>query len=370
MYGLGDSTDLSSFSDTSLTQVRHSIESYLKSNSKSSIQFKSIVAQEDPISQFNQLNHRINDGKVNITEHSDHHEVIVDRKIKQSGRRVEGSFALFSHDDTNVWTALTAHDADFFKRGLNWLVRECNPKIYEFYATSRDLESVLDNFATSAVHELDIIVTQAVAYSHRNQAEVSYKKRPYPVVFRKARKGGNYIDSLNFRAFTEENETYLQASLTRDGTTKLQGGNVEVFFNHLLDQYISYGQEKAELFTGKERHDDTGEVQEIEIQFEHPVFQSVEDNKDLIKAISDLSRTNVTVYHKNPYAHISVLDFNDGSSCDVFVTDPKTVSIVPSYRGSTNFLMRISDKLYQELDESSIHFIENDSVDVEEFIRS
>lgn len=368
MYGLGDSTDLSSYSDTSLTQVRHTIESFLKENSKSSVQFKSIVAQEDPIYLFEQLNHRINNSSIDITEHSDHYQIDISRKIKRSGRRVEGSFALFAHNDTNIWTALTGHDADFFKRGLNWLIRECNPWIYEFYATSRDLESVLDIFNTSVDQELDIIVTQAVAYSHRNQAEVSYKTRPYPVVFRKAREGGNYIDSLNFKAIAEK-DTYLQASINRDGKTKLQGGNVDVFFNYLLEQYISYGQEKAELFTGKERQQETGEVQEIEIQFENPVFQSIQDNKDLIKALSDLSRTNVTVYHKNPYAHISILDFNDGSSCDVFVTDPTTVSIVPSYRGSTNFLMRISDKLYQELDESSIHFIEKDSVDVEEFIR-
>jgi hypothetical protein len=156
--------------------------------------------------------------------------------------------------------------------------------------------------------------------------------------------------------------------LNRDGTTKLQGGKVEMFFNYLLEQYISYGDEKANLFTGKERRQDTGDVQEIEIRFEHPVFQSVQDNEDLIKALADLSRSSVTVYHRNPYAHASVLDFNDGSSCDVFVTDPETVSIVPSYRGSTNFLMRISDKLYRELDESTIHYIEEASVEVEEFI--
>ena len=367
MYELGDSTDLGSYSDTSLTQVRHTIESFLKQNSKSSVQFKSIIAQEDPIYLFKQLNHRINNSSVKITEHSDHYQIDVNRKIKRSGRRVKGSFAFFSHDGTNVWTAITGHDTDFFKRGLNWLIRECNPQIYEFYATSRDLESVLDIFAESINNKTEIIVTQAVAYSHRNQAEISYKTRPYPAVFRKAREGGNYIDSLNFEGSTDE-ETILEASLNRDGTTKLQGGKVEMSFNYLLEQYISYGDEKANLFTGKERRQDTGDVQEIEIRFEHPVFQSVQDNEDLIKALADLSRSSVTVYHKNPYAHVSVLDFNDGSSCDVFVTDPETVSIVPSYRGSTNFLMRISDKLYRELDESTIHYIEEASVEVEEFI--
>lgn len=367
MYGLGDGTDLSSYSDTSLTQVRYTIESFLQENAKSSVRFKSIVAQEDPIQLFKQLNHRINDSSVKITEHSDHYQVDVNRKIERSGRRVQGSFAFFPHENTNVWTGITGHGTDFFERGLNWVIRECKPRIYEFYATSSDLESVLDIFAKSINNDPKIIVTQAVAYSHRDQAEISYKTRPYPVVFRNAREGGNYIDSLNFNAYTDK-ETVLEASLTRDGTTKLQGGNVDVFFNYLLEQYISYGNEKADLFTGKERRQDTGDVQEIEVRFEHPVFQSTKDNEELIHALADLSRASVTVYHKNPYAHVSVLDFNDGSSCDVFVTDPETASIVPSYRGSTNFLMRISDKLYRELDESTIHYIEEDSVKVEDFI--
>lgn len=367
MYGLGDGKDLSNYSEKSLTRVRHTIESYLERHPRPSVQFKSIVARENPIEHFNRLSHKFNDSAIEVTEHSDHYQVDVDRKIKRSGRRVTGSFALFNHDGTQVWTALTGESSDFFKHGLDWVIRNCEPSIYEFYATSRDLEGVLDSFAQSIGQEADIIVNQAVAYSHREQAEISYKTRPYPVVFRKARQGGNYVDSLTFKASTE-GETVLEGSLNRDGTTKIRGGNVEIFFNYLLEQYVSFGQEKAELFTNKERQRQTGNVQEIEVEFDNPVFQSPKDNELLIEALADLSRASVTVYHKNPYAHISVLDFNDGSSCDVFVTDSETVTIVPSYRGSTNFLMRISDKLYKELDESTLSYIEEKSYEVEDFV--
>lgn len=367
MYGLGDGKDLSNYSDRSLKQVRYTIESYLNEQPQSSVWFKSVVAHDDPIDLFRQLNYKFNDSYVDITEHSDHYQVDVDRKIKRSGRRVEGSFAFFNHKETGVWTALTGESSDFVDRGLDWVIRNCTPNLYEFYATSRDLEGVLDRFAESLSKEADITVTQAVAYSHREQAEISYKTRPYPIVFRKAREGGNYIDSLTFKAFTDE-ETVLEASITRNGATKLSRGNVDVFLNYLLEQYISYGHEKDELFTGKERNQDSGEVQEIEVQFDNPVFQATKDNEILIEALADLSRASVTVYHKNPYAHISVLDFNDGSSCDVFITDPETISIVPSYRGSTNFLMRISDKLYRELDESTIEYIEEKSYEVEDFL--
>lgn len=367
MYGLGDGSDLGDYADTSLTQVSHAIESYLQDNPKSSVQFKSIVARDDPIRHFQNLNHRFNESQIEITELSDHYRVEIDRKIKRSGRHVKGSFAFVNHEDTRVWTALTGEGSDFVDFGLEWAIRNCSPYIYKFYATSRDLEAVLDLFTRSIDRDVELTVTQAIAYSHREQAEISYKKRPYPVVFRKAREGDNYVDSLTFSAISDK-ELILEASVTRDGTTRINKGKVEIFFNYLLENYIRFGEEKAEIFTGRERERDTGDVQQIEIQFESPVFQSPKDNENLIQALADLSRASVTVYHKNPYAHISVLDFNDGSSCDVFVTDPETIAIVPSYRGSTNFLMRISDKLHRELDESSIEFIDEVSYGVEDFV--
>ncbi|MFB6235512.1 MAG: hypothetical protein ABEH81_12420 [Halopenitus sp.] len=369
MYGLGDEAELASYQDASMKRIRYTIENFLDRNPRKSVRFKSVVVRRDPVQLFRELDQKFNSSTVTITEHQDHFQVDVDRKIKQSGRRVRGSFAFFEHEDSQIWTALTGHASDFFERGLEWVIRKCKPHLYEFYATGRDLEHVLDRFSKSFDHHAEIRVTQAVAYSHQDQAEISYKKRPYATVFRKARNGGNYVDSLSFRTRTEE-QTVMQAALTRDGTTKLSGGNVELFFNRLLEQYISYGDKKAELFTGKERNRTTGDVEEIEIQFDHPVFQSPKDNEDLIEALADLGQANVTVYHSNPYAHVSVLDFNDGSSCDVFVTDPETVSIVPSYRGSTSFLMRISEKLYRELDESTVEYIEERSLGVEDFLEA
>lgn len=367
MYGLGDGNELTSYSDQSLTRIRYAIEEFLKENPKKSVQFKSIVAQENPIRLFKQLDQRFNDSSVTVTEHTDHYQVDVDRKIKQSGRRVKGSFAFFQHEQSHVWTALTAEGSDLFTKGVKWVIRNTPPQIYEFYATSRDLEGVLDRFNESLDSNPSIEVTQAVAYSHKDQAEISYKKRPYRIVFARAREGRNYIDSLTFEASTEE-ETLLRASMNRDGSTALNKGDVDLFFNKLLEQFVSYGDRKADVFTGKERDRETGDVQEIEIQFDNPVFQSTEDNELLVDALTDLTKASVTVYHANPYAHVSVLDFNDGSSCDVFVTDPKTVSIVPSYRGSTNSLMRISDKLYRELDESTLAYIEEPVYGMDDFL--
>lgn len=366
MYGLGESDDLGRYSSPSLSKIKRAIDGFLNTNPRTSVRIKSVVAHEDPIAQFRTLNTRFNDSTIEVDQFEDHHRVSVSRKIKRSGRRVSGSFAIFNHKGTQVWSCLTGHDKDFFERGLNWVISQSEPRISEFYATSGDLETVLEHFDEAVGGGSDIVVTKAVAYSHREEGEISFKKRPYPVVFRDAREGRNYIDSLEFEAVDEE--LRLEATITRNGETQISGGNVELFFNYLLEDYVSFAQRKAELFQNKERSADTGDIQEIEIKFQNPVFQSTKDNEDLIAALADLPRSSIAVYHKNPYAHISVLDFNDGSSCDVFVTDARTISLVPSYIGSTNFLMRISDKLYKDMDESTIEIVERQDYGVEDFI--
>lgn len=367
MYGLRDSANLSSFSKFSLDEIRHGIEAFLKKSPRSSVYLKTVVAHEDPIERFKLLDIRFNDSEVKVKDQEDHYQVDVKRKIKRSGRIVTGSFAFFKHDNAQVWTAITAEGADFFNRGLAWLISESSPVLSEFYATSRDLEIALDTFNETVEYDSEIIVTQAVAYSHREEGEISYKTRPYPEVFKDAREGGNYVNSITFESRSDRG-VELEASIYRDGTTTIDSGDVELFFNYLLKDFIGIAQRKAELFQDKERSPETGDIQELEVQFDKPVFQSPRDNQDLIQALGDLSRSSVTVYHKNPYAHLSVLDFNDGSSCDVFVTDSKTISIVPSYRGSTNFLMRISDKIYKDLDESAVELVEQASYGVEDFV--
>ena len=122
MYGLEESSDLGAYSDCSLSQIRRGIESYLKKNPRSSVYFKSVITPDNPIEQFGFLNTRFNKTNVNTVDHGDHYEINITREIKRSGRTVSGSFAIFNHGDSQVWTALTAHDSDFFEHGLGWVI--------------------------------------------------------------------------------------------------------------------------------------------------------------------------------------------------------------------------------------------------------
>lgn len=365
MYGLDTGGSLFSYEESSLSTLRRAIDAYVNEKSRNSVRLKSVVVHAHLIDVIQSVSHRFNDASITTTDQGDHFQVELERKIRRSDieggeRMVSGSFACFQHEDTDVWTAITGHDPDFFERGIEWLVQKAAPEVSEFYATSTDLQAVLSSLDDSMAHDSQILATEVVPYTHNGEGNINYEQRPYPVAFRKAREEDKYIHKVQFTAI-DDNELLIDGFLRRDGVTQLNRGNADYFINDFLRFFVREGQEKADLFGDKERSRETGDVQQIELAFDEHVFRKTEDNKKLINALSEIKKTNITVYHKNPYAHISVLDIIDGSSADVFITDSDKISIVPSYRSSLNSLMRLSDKISKEFDESSIDI--NDSPD-------
>lgn len=358
MYGLDVDSSTLTHEDTTMRAVREAVDKHANDDSRRTVRFKSVVAHEDPIETLADISSRFEDADLSIYSHQDHYQIDLSRRIERSdiedgARSVEGSFAFFQNHESDVWTALSGAGPDFYERGILWILKQSQPKISNFYTNSGDLENILNNLRRSLSPEIRIEVTKAVAYSHRDEGNISFEVHPYQQVFDLAEDANRYVDKVSFRVQQGE-ETVFNGFMSRDGQTKFQSGDASVYFNNYLPAYTNKGQEKADLFTDKERSIETGEVNEIEIEFDQQVFRTSEDNRSLIQALSNISQSSVTVYHKNPYAHVSVLDYVDGSSCDVFVTESDTISLIPSYRGSLNSLMRISDQISREFQEGSV----------------
>ena len=371
MYGLEPGDSVFSHGDVSLSSLWRAIEVHANAESRNSVRMKSVVSHSDFIDAIQSVAHRFNDSEIDIIEESDIYSVELERTIRRSDidggeRTVSGTFACFQHEESDVWTTVTGEEPDFFERGVEWLLSKSAPQVSGFFATSEDLQTILDSFDSSIGGESEILATEVVSYTHDDEGNINYERRPYPVAFRKARNEDKYVDKVRFEAYQGE-ELLISGVVQRDGVTQFNGGNATIYSETFLNYYVQEGQEKAELFGDKERSRDTGEVQQIELAFEEPVFHEPQDNEKLINALSEVNKTNITVYHKNPYAHVSVLDIIDGSSSDVFITDSDKISIVPSYRSSLNSLMRISDKISKEFDEGSITVSESPEYEFADF---
>jgi hypothetical protein len=376
MYGLSTGNSLLDYGrETSLETIQNAVAAHANEVSKRKARFKSVVARSDPIEAIETFWRYSDDTDLSITEHGDHYEINLTRTIRRSDleggqRHVSGSFALYQNPesaDRPIWTAVTGHDADFFENGLCWLLHMAAPELYSFYLNTSDLEQVLNEFVQSLPPSAQLQISKAIGYSHSNdEGNISFETRPHEEVFRISEERNRYVDKIRFTA-THQDRTLLDAFISRDGEARFSSGNPDLHFDNLMSVYNGLGYQKSDLFEHRERSKETGSVQQIEIEFSEPLFTSPRDNQLLISALEHLPKSSVTVYHSNPYAHLTVLDFIDGSNCDVFITESDTVSIMPGYRGSSNSLMRISEQISRELREGTIELVQEESYEVSDF---
>ncbi|MFC7177854.1 hypothetical protein [Halosegnis marinus] len=354
--GVGES--VFDYDGLSLTNIRRAVDVFVDEGRRNKVRFKTVVATEDPLRALEQADASLSNTEIDVTEHEDHYRVAVTKRIKRTDledghRLVESDFALFQIGETDIWAAVTGHSPDQFEHGPLWVLGKSEPMLSTFFASSDDLAEILYQLKASFPAETEIQARKTVAYSRDEEGEISFKQRPFEEIFAVAADKGNYVDKMRFTVKTGDT-IRLDAFLSRDGKLKFLGGDATRFFEDFLPIVAAVGQQKADLFGHKERSAETGELNELQIDFDTAHFKAPEDTEKLIRALDGLPNANLTVYHDNPYAHLSILDTIDGSSCDVFVTDSDTVSIVPSYRGSFNSLMRVAEQLSRELEEGEI----------------
>ena len=81
-----------------------------------------------------------------------------------------------------------------------------------------------------------------------------------------------------------------------------------------------------------------------------------------------MARSGIAVLHENPYVHISLIDFFDGSAYDIFATSRKAVTIVPQVGASPFSLNRLCNHIFENFREGLIAKSEDKIRTVEEVL--
>lgn len=367
MHGFQDGSALE-YGEVNWSVLEDLIDSEVNGHAHDKARYKTIFCYESPLEVLPKVTRRHELVEIEITEEVDFYSVSISRVIERSdidggSRKVQGSFALYQHNDSPIWTAVTGYDPDFFKRGFKWLFKRSEPQISDLFADSDELRTILGKVEEKL--SVEIIVDKAVIYS-RDEGRIDFQTRPYKQVFTDNELSNGYVDKLNFTA-GRDNEVFFDGFISREGVTKLNAGDPDLFRKYLIGSFVDTVSEKLEVLVDTNR-EESGEISEIEVEFNNDVLRSPADNRELIEALSDLTKSTMTVFHDNPYAHISLVDFVDGSSHDIYVTGTNTVSIVPGYKGSVNSLIRVADQLSKEFQEGVLHLREKPDYDLTDFV--
>jgi len=309
-------------------------------------------SDKNPIEYFKEIDE--NEYKIDIIEKSDFWKISLTRKIKNKNyekgyRLVEGDFIIYN-DIENIWTASTTKGRDFFDHALKRFLEIFSPNISISYLSTEEMRKLFEAIDNEINGE--ITVDKAIVYSHQKEGSISFETRTYHEVFNDAKNQNKYLDKIKFSIDLAEKS--FQGYLSRRGESRYISGPEPIYYDYILQSLAKLICDKGQLFTNKSREFGSKESNPIEIVFKESAIKGPEDNLKVIRALKQVKSSSITVYHKNPYLHTSIMDFTDGSSADVFITSDRSISIIPSFNSSRNSLMKICDNITKEFQEGEI----------------
>jgi hypothetical protein len=109
------------------------------------------------------------------------------------------------------------------------------------------------------------------------------------------------------------------------------------------------------LFAHRSRKDNPNlDAKPLAISFPAGQFDDVGENAKFIRAMRTLKTASVSVLHGNPYIHLAVIDYFDGSTFDVWVLDPNSIIVVPQMYGSVGAIKRLVNHVFDTYAEGEV----------------
>ena len=284
---------------------------------------------------------------IKLTRRTDYWVASITRGGERRGLKLR--FGIFQSGD-NAWTAFTLTETTANENVLLRLLRTLSPNFSEAYLTSGDIRLVFEHLEER--EGVTVSVNKAVAYSHRREGQISFfKNEAYQTVFNKAENEGKFVDKVDFSLAGPH---FLHGFLARNGVAKFMAGDIQLFQDSILTPIAQISSRKHEVFRDSSRQPGRTDVSAIDLQFGEAAFHGREDNFTFITSLGQMARSGIAVLHENPYVHVSLIDFFDGSAFDIFATSRKAVTIVPQVGASPFSLNRLCNHIFENFREGMI----------------
>lgn len=324
------------------------------------------LSDDSPASVFQEFG--LKSYSVEVEQKEEFIQLHISREVEHSSyeggsRLYEGTVYVISHPQEEVYTAFSICDDEVFKKCVRSYIRSL-PYISTSYLTTEELRGVFDVLDDQISG--DIIVEEAVIKSPNSKTDILYLKESYYNLFntKKVAEGDYFVDKIKF---VIDGRTSFSGFLSRQGDSRFSRGSSDVYFDYLLDIAGEALVEKGSIFEDKSREYGSRDANRLEINYEPGTIQGKEANYELISALRNMTSSSLTVYHKNPYLHASVLDFEDGTTADVFITSDQTISIIPGFEASKGSLSRICERINSHFREGEVSEAEEKEPAVDDF---
>jgi hypothetical protein len=285
-------------------------------------------------------------------------------KTGPDGTRVplSGHFFIYDHADyQNIHVIVTLESSPFFEL-LRRLVDTSFPKVLTTFVTHRRFQRLLhlfrDHYSLS-----ELIIDRAslrIRFEERTAANrrqvvpmVSWPEMDIDRAFDWVNEQNGWFQSFKFTAYRDE-VALAQILFSRQGYIRTSGMFPEVFSAFtmpvckIIDENVRFFGQRSR----KDRRDLS--VRPLTIDFGSDQIAEPEERRRFIESMRRFAASSVSILHGNPYVHLSVLDYKDGSAFDIWVLSPNSITIVPQMKGTVAAIKRVINHIFDFYAEGQI----------------
>jgi hypothetical protein len=284
------------------------------------------------------------------------------RKRDRFKSEISGKFFIMKNwEFENAYSIITIESQEFLNRALLPFIQKQHPNIYMTWINQTDLKEMLEKFTEEGGYSgLTVLRASLMSrfISNKNKREsmipsVSWPHLGLEGAFELADEQDGWFNSITFAPYRYHfNEANI--TVTRKGIVKTDS-EVNIVFQNLLQPIHKKIQQNLDLFKNRNRYDNLSlEVKPLAINFGHERLKDSEERIKLIEAMRSLENSSVSVLHNNPYLQMSVIDYKDGSTFDIWVTNADKLVLVPQFKGSIQAIRRIVGHIFDNYAEGIV----------------
>lgn len=279
------------------------------------------------------------------------------RKIKSkiNPETISGKFFIVSNKEyENIYTVITLEDTSFFSRCLLSYFLKSYPRISLTFITHKSLEKLLMNFRDNNFLKSFKIVRATVKSRIRQNiiSSVHWPTFSLEEAFEWVKEENGWFERLAIET-KKETSPKFKFSISRDGIIKANN-----FFSAIYSDFIipisKTVHENVTFFGKRARLENNGEIRPLCIDLGYSHFDTLDENKRFIEAMKKMKASSVSVIHGNPYIQLSVFDYFDGSSYDIWVFSEDKIIIVPQLKSSFQAVKRLINHIFDNYYEGRI----------------
>jgi hypothetical protein len=182
---------------------------------------------------------------------------------------------------------------------------------------------------------------------------VSWPDMTLDAAFQWIQEHNGWFQSIEFEVMSRE-RALATIAFTRQGIVRADGLFTRAYQTFVLPTCNTIAA-NLKLFSHRARLERAdASALPLVIDFETDQFHDVQENRRLIQAMRRLKSSSVSVLHGNPYVHLSVLDYFDGSAFDLWVLDRRQLVIVPQLKASIHGIKRLINHIFDNYAEGRL----------------